>query len=62
MQSCTCANALPPTHTYTQILKMLNTMGLSQYGEVFSSQHINGDLLLECDDKMLQYVTPCMYM
>ncbi|CAI8004156.1 hypothetical protein GBAR_LOCUS3844 [Geodia barretti] len=37
-----------------QILKMLATMGLGQYQEVFGSQQINGDLLLECDDKMLQ--------
>ena len=37
-----------------QILKMLDSMGLSQYQEVFSSQQINGDLLLECDDKMLE--------
>ena len=37
-----------------QILKMLDSMGLSQYQEVFSSQQVNGDLLLECDDRMLE--------
>jgi hypothetical protein len=37
-----------------QILTMLETMGLGQYQEVFGTQQINGDLLLECDDKMLQ--------
>lgn len=38
----------------SQILRMLDSMGLLQYQEMFISQQVNGDLLLECDDRMLE--------
>ena len=49
----TCSDISMPL-CVSQILKMLEAMGFGKYLDIFSSQQVNGDILLECDDKMLE--------
>lgn len=37
-----------------QVLKLLECMSLSQYQEAFLKEQINGEILSECDETMLQ--------
>lgn len=37
-----------------QVLKLLEAMDLQQYIETFRQQHINGDILMDCDEDILK--------
>lgn len=39
---------------FSQILKLLKTIGLSQYEPAFVKEEITGELLLECDQDLIQ--------
>ncbi|XP_064395077.1 uncharacterized protein LOC135342288 isoform X3 [Halichondria panicea] len=38
----------------SQVLKLLEVMNLQQYVDTFRQQHINGDILSDCDEDILQ--------
>ena len=38
-----------------QIQFLLNALGISQYKETFSEEGISGDILVECDDHVLEH-------
>ena len=38
-----------------QIQFLLNALGLSQYEKTFSEEGISGDILVECDDHVLEH-------
>ena len=47
------ANVSSPGH-YAQILKLLRANGLKQYESSFLREEVTGELLLECDEHLLQ--------
>ena len=39
---------------YPQVLRLLEVMGLKQYQEKFKAEQVNGEILSECDESVLQ--------
>lgn len=39
---------------YFQLLQFLEKVGMSQYKEVFQTECLTGDILVECDEETLQ--------
>ncbi len=37
-----------------QVLNLLKAMDLQQYVEIFRQQHVDGDILSDCDEDILQ--------
>ena len=37
-----------------QVLNLLEAMGMEKYKDVFTKECVNGELLLECDDEILE--------
>ena len=37
-----------------KILNLLDAMGMEKYKDAFTKEYINGELLLECDDDILE--------
>ena len=48
-------NVLVTMICFTQVLHLLDSLGLSQYKEVFSREKIDGALLLDLDNEILEY-------
>ena len=40
---------------YTQVQKLLEAMGLSQYCDTFASERLSGEILAELNEDVLQY-------
>lgn len=40
---------------FNQVLNLLEMMGLSQHQNSFTTERVNGEILLECDDTVLQH-------
>lgn len=40
---------------FLQVLNLLEMMGLSQHQNSFTTERVNGEILLECDDTVLQH-------
>ena len=45
---------LKHTHCAGQVLKLLDSIGMKQYSEVFQEERINGEVLADMDDEMMQ--------
>lgn len=41
-------------HFHVQVLGLLDCMGLRMYQEKFVSEQVNGEILSECDEEVLQ--------
>ena len=39
---------------YSQIIQLLDAMGLKHHQETFITEHISGEILLECDERVLE--------
>lgn len=37
------------------MVQLLRAMDLRQYGDTMSHEHITGEILVECDEEVLQY-------
>lgn len=37
-----------------QVCKLIDVMGLGQYKKKFIEEHISGEILVECDEQVLQ--------
>lgn len=48
-----CIVHAPTTHTL-QVCELIDVMGLGQYKKRFMEEHISGEILLECDEQVLQ--------
>ena len=44
----------PTTHRTLQVCELIEAMGLGQYKKRFMEEHISGEILLECDEQVLQ--------
>ena len=42
------------SHCAGQVLKLLDSIGMKQYSEVFQEERINGEVLADMDDEMMQ--------
>ena len=39
---------------YLQVIQLLEAMGLKHHQETFLNEHISGEILLECDEHVLE--------
>lgn len=45
-----------------QVLNLLDSMGLTQHQNAFMAERVNGEILLECDDTVLQEELKVQYV
>lgn len=50
----TYAYSYSPTAHTLQVCELIDVMGLGQYKKKFMEEHISGEILLECDEQVLQ--------
>ena len=54
MYNCNYSLHVMGMFLFSQVLKLLEVMNLQQYVDTFRQQHINGDILSDCDEDILQ--------
>ncbi len=51
---CALSSMLTAGDVHMQVIKLLEAMDLQQYVETFRQQHVDGDILSDCDEDILQ--------
>ena len=52
--SSSCMGLTHNDFLFLQILELLDKMNLSQYKDIFEMECITGEILVECDEKVLE--------